>query len=242
MLKNHVNRYLEAKSIVWTDTTFKSERARLSKYKDKLDLSPIQIFSTLKEQGIGPYTIKTLFIRFSNFVDWCIEQELYSGKNKFQQFTKHNKQLFRNVYNKEALAYNLDKLPYKISRIKNAKARYMANYLLKTGLRISEIYKLKSSPSGEIYVIGKGGKQRRVFIDYLPKHIISQSTFRRALTEIEIKPHDLRKAYATRLLNECKIKPHELCKVMGWSNIQTAMSYLQGRQDDELQAQINKSF
>jgi len=240
-LSNYVTDYLEYKDKVWTRATLLSEQSRLKKYSYLLDsgMDAASIYKTLKGQGLGPYTLKTAFIRLGNFADWIMENKPgVITKNIFKEFTTTNKQIFRNSYKKETLATTYDEAIIKISSIENAVVKQHAFYLLQTGLRISESYNLEQREDGQIYVIGKGGKQRRIFTENLPQSLASVTTLRRALKKVNLKPHTLRKLYATRLLTKGGISTHELCKIMGWSNIETAMSYLQSRKDEELQGRI----
>lgn len=239
---DHINLYLEAKEPVWSLSTYKSERARLTKYKDILELPALEVFRSLKDfHDCAPYTIKTLFIRFSNYMQWCIDGGyMADNSNKFKAFLQNNKQVFRFSYKTEVLTITFNEAFAKIKEISAPSVRYHANYLLRTGLRLHESYKLRKLNNGIIEVKGKGGKYRRVFIDHLPEYLVPMSTLQRALKEVGLKPHSLRKLFATRLLTEGELQPHELCRVMGWSHIQTALSYLQSRSEVALNDRIQE--
>lgn len=240
ILMAHINSYLESKSPTWTEATYKSEKSRLITLRHLLNMEPIEALKVLRAQGKKPYTIKTAFIRFSNFMEWAIQEGIIEGRNEFKYFLTSNKQVFRNAYNSKELSTDYGAALKAIEgRIPQKSCRDAALFLLKTGLRISELYKLKVGEDGNIYVIGKGGKRRRVFATTLPTELPSKSAIGSALSKIGLKPHDLRKLYATELLRN-NIDLPTLCKVMGWSNIQTAMKYLQADSGDQLQARLEE--
>ena len=145
---------------------------------------------------------------------------------------RRNAQIFRYSYKKKILNKTYDDaLELVRTKISCPVTKEHAEFLLLSGLRISESYKVYLS-GDNYYVDGKGGKRRRVYCAP-PEKLVCKSTLRRALNSVELTPHDLRKLFATRLV-ERDIDLHDVCKIMGWSNIQTAMNYLQSSNEDAL--------
>jgi len=57
---------------------------------------------------------------------------------------------------------------------------------------------------------------------------------------IGLTPHSLRKLFATKLVTSGMTLP-DVCNVMGWSSMQTAMSYLQVSNETKLEDQIKRA-
>ena len=128
----------------------------------------------------------------------------------------------------------------------------MFDFLFYSGLRISELMKIKHQDwqGNSLRVLGKGNKVRYVFLpDFLIQHLNPQkkgylfanhsgkliSTFgvriilrqRIKLAGIKkwVSPHTFRRSFATLLYNKCG-KLTTVQKLLGHSNIQTTASYI----------------
>lgn len=229
-----IEQYLAEKSLVWTESTLRTETSRLTRAQkdDLLDATPLEALKKLREAGRGQYTTKTLFVRIANYFDWLVEKGV-AADNPWAEFLKKNGQVFRHAYKKETVEETFEGAREKIESIGSKLIRDHALFLLHSGLRISESYNVKP---GQKHIDGKGGRRRPLFAEP-PKETCKPHILRAALSEHGLKPHTLRKLLATKLVNQ-DMRPQELCRVFGWSDINTAMSYLQPRSDEQLREAI----
>lgn len=223
---SQMKEYLKYHQHAWSTTTLKAEEARLHKYLHLASTEPSSAYADLMHT-LKPYTIKTLFIRLSHFNQWRIDQGLEDGPNKYKQFMKMHANKFKHVYTKTPVLLDYHSALRAISSLADQATRDTAEFLLKSGLRISEAYKVKDGQ-----VTGKGGKPRPVYVTP-PTTLVSKKVLREALSSIGLKPHDLRKLCATNLARN-GADPATLCKAMGWSSISTAYRYLQPLDDNKI--------
>lgn len=235
-----INSYLEDKEPTWSKATFNSERARLRKMIDILNMEPLEALTELRNnQGLKPYTVKTMFVRAASIYKHLINKGSIKGPNKFQGFLEGNSQVFRNVYTRESVPCTYGEALELIGDIQDPACREQALYMLKSGLRIHEVYKVQVDHDKTLYVVGKGGKRRRVFMRALPSKLAEPYKFRAELAKIGLKPHSLRKILATDLFNR-DFKAQDLCKIMGWSKLETAISYLQSKNDAAIMSAMDR--
>lgn len=220
-----VKEYLNEHRFSWAKTTINSEEARLNKYGHLLDKDPACAYAQLLPE-LKPYTIKTLFIRLSHYQKWRIAQGLDQAAT-YESFLKKHANKFKHVYDKKEINIDYDTALQRIQTIADHATREHAEFLLRSGLRISESAKVRDGQ-----VVGKGGKTRPVFFDP-PKTLVSPKKLRGALAKLGLKPHDLRKLCATRMARK-GTDAATLCKVFGWSKIDTAYKYLQAQDNDTI--------
>lgn len=226
--------YIESKKFAWETTTTRSETARLNAHAKYISQGPEAHFLALK--GIAnPHTVKTIFKRISSFYQWQIEEGLVT-ENPYKAFMKKNALLFKGVYEKEKIEIGFQEAWARIEQIKDPDLKAKAIQLISTGMRWTE-----SSTLDDLgMVTGKGRKRRRIFNSKSISYTSSYSTFLRKLYRATgLKPHSLRKLFATEMVNKGFTLP-DLLKVMGWSSTTTAESYLQSRQEDELEIKLRK--
>lgn len=230
-----VDKYIEAMEQYWSYSTFKSERSRLKALGPILDLAPDAAYKALVDKELGAYTIKTTLIRLSNFHDWMVETGHTVG-NPFIDFKKKVQRTakYRNAYKSSKVPMDYSGALMKIKTMKSKQVKEHALYLLRSGLRITESYTATDK------VIGKGGKERAVF-GRPPTKLVKPHVLRRALKDIGLSPHMLRKLFATRLANK-GMPLHQLCSVMGWSSLSTAQRYLQPTSKQVLQGAITDAL
>jgi integrase len=221
VLSAKVDTYLEAKESAWAYSTWKSEKSRLRALGALIDSEPKTLHQTLKDRGMKPYSIKTLFIRLADLEAWA------KAGTKYQEYMETHKNRFKHAYQKEELELTYDQAMERIQQL-DEPYRTMALGILKTGVRVSEAYKVKGGK-----VEGKGGKVRKVFGTI--EVTVPYSTFWAKLKAIGLKPHSLRKLCATRLADKDSTAA-DLCKVFGWSSITTAYQYLQAKEDSRLES------
>lgn len=212
-----VQNYISSKALAWSPSTQRSELARLRKVLPSLQASPLATYQVLQPL-YSPYTLKTLFIRLSEFMQFIDGDAL-----KYKEFTRSHSNLFKNAYTKKQVGVTYDEALTLIDQALTGPEQQAAKLMLFTGLRIHEALKYDGTGT----VIGKGAKLRPVF----SKLTITEQTnyFRiyRKLAKVGLKPHDLRKLAATRLAASGELNEADLMEVMGWSNITTASNYLQ---------------
>jgi integrase len=239
-----IEAYIRDHANAWAPTTLKSERARLraaSAFFSRGDLErpSIQYKLGLCEKiyaallGRKPYTIATTWSRVTNFYDWLIVQGKCPAPNPFKEWRNKNRRLFKHVYKRRPAPVGFEEARRRIEAISDGTIRDKCLELLTNGLRYSETLKREGK-----YVTGKGGKRRRVYGlpatgEEVPYHRI---VFH--LGEVGLKPHDLRKCFATEM-HRRGMDQVDLCKVMGWESFETARSYLQPKKDEELEALVN---
>ncbi len=205
----------------------RSERARLSALGDTLNEAPEAVYGALKAAGKKPYSIKTMFIRLCALEKWIGKDEV------FRRFMDKHQNRFKHAYQREELEITYDEALHKINSELAGDHRAMALSLLRTGVRLSESYKVRDGK-----VEGKGGKIRKVYGKI--EAVVPRSSFARKLKAVSLKPHTLRKLCATKLA-EKGATAADLCKVFGWSSITTSYQYLQGREDSRLEAFVEES-
>lgn len=219
-MKALVNSYIEAKRLAWSDTTIRSERYRLASVTQALDGNPLTLWGHLSE--LKPYSRLTSWVRVCSFWDWLIARGYKKGINPYVSFKKENQRVFKGSYVRASANFSTREVLTKIQQIKCSESHSKARQLLQTGMRYTESFTLQDG-----IVVGKGGKRRRVFTDEIPGKVFtkSYSHFRRQLAEVGLKPHDLRKVFLTELV-EKGANEFELCALAGWSNLNTASSYI----------------
>lgn len=234
-----VDAYVEEHENMWAYSTWKSTRSRLKTLGALLDEKPEAVYRALKQRDMAPYTIKTTLSILSSFYDWLVTNG-HSLGNPYIGFKKKLTRTgnFRNAYKKRIVGTSFERARDLINSLdedKDIKDHCM--FLLKSGLRISESYRVEQVGTDQ-YVTGKGNKRRMIF-EGAPTALVPESKLRRALKSLGLRPHDLRKLFATRLVNG-GTPLQDVCEIMGWSNIGTAMCYLQPSRAKKLEAQIRR--
>lgn len=228
-----IPKYLDDHKHAWSKTTMRSEASRMKRLGPLLSphLDDPQTLYNLLVGEYKPYALLTLFTRLSHFYQWMIDEGHKDGPNAFARWKKRNAQLFKNAYQREKLEVTYDEAKELITGIPDQEARYAALNMLHTGVRIHELEKISG---GE--VIGKGGKRRKIYHKILPSKA-SRDKIYAELKKVGLKPHTLRKLFATRLAR-AGARPEDLCQVLGWTSIKTAYYYLQPKKDDELRSLV----
>lgn len=233
-LQEQISRYLESKENSWSKAAYKTESSRLKKHARLLELGPKNAHEQLVSSGMAPYTIKTIFIRLIQF-------EKFIGKGQeFKQFNENNRNLFKHAYRREELKDDYESAKTKISSIQDQEIRALANAMLQSGIRISEIDALSGTT-----IQGKGGKVRPLLIDPIKidtsNKVALQARLRRSLTEVGLKPHSLRKLFLTELGRK-GVPIQDLAYIAGHTSIQTTMYYLQNKKTEQLKLEIKEAL
>ena len=244
MSKQLIETYINYHKNAWAPCTLKAEQSRLNavftNYSAAL-ATPESLYVALLPV-MKRYSIKTLFIRLSDFYEWGIKRGLVIQKeNYYKTFLIEYANRFKHVYTPKKVDISYIEAQQRIATISNEYGlRNKAVQLLSTGMRFTESYTLKDE-----HVLGKGEKRRRIFNIPVSTGVTPDVTYwplYRALKKVGLTPHMLRKLAATQLARTNKFRPEDLCHIFGWSSIQTASIYLQPKKDSELNNLIKESL
>lgn len=230
ILIQHVEDYILSKKYAWSETTQRSEKARLLANLDLINKGPAALY---EESKLKPYTLKTLFIRAGE-----LQSFIGDTSNSFKRYLKANALMFKNSYVRVKVPVTYEEARSQLAKLKDPKIKKVAVAILNSGLRASEA--INYDGSGE--VLGKGAKMRDVFVEEnLKAEGVTYTKLYRALKPLGLKPHDLRKLAATKLAGS-GLREADLMAVFGWTSLQTASYYLQSKQKDELKALVNSAL
>lgn len=220
--------YLDYHKTAWSQTTLKSEQARLAAAMPHLAEGPEYLYERLVKDGRSLYGIKTLFIRLSSVETWAALQGRSDSFTGFKDFLKRHRNRFKHAYIRKEVKVSYQDALAKINALESP-YREAALTMLSCGLRISELNTLNDG-----HVIGKGGKRRKVYGKiYVSGGSIPTSELRRKLKAVGLLPHSLRKLAASKAV-ENGAGPADLCELFGWSNVGTSFYYLQVKGDSRL--------
>jgi len=239
-MQTHLDAYIDSKKYSWSNTTKRSERARLNALGVSLNKEPENLYEQLIEQGMKPYSIKTTFLRLKSFYDYLIDLGVKDGPNFFYDFINKNRRIFKYAYDRKPVKISFEEAVKRIENIQNDTARGKAFEILRSGLRLSE-YRDLDRHKGRVR--GKGGKYRTIHVsDFAQRpYRISDTTFRRELKRVGLCPHDLRKLFATRLLQK-GMNIVEVQRLLGHSSITTTEKYIQDGNEGELHDRIGEAL
>lgn len=219
--------YLLSKRDSWSYASYKSEASRLASIPDAfLPNDPAGFYEHLVKASYKPYTIKTLFIRASELVDFGYPNQ----SNKFKQFMRERARLFKAVYSPKRPPMDFAAAVARIKAELTPELAAQALALLSSGLRISEANAVKFGA-----VIGKGNKSRQVY--NAPQVTIEPHKLRRALKPLGLTPHSLRKLAATRAV-ELGAREADLLAIFGWASMHTAGYYVQATNSASVAAKL----
>ena len=228
-----IDQYLAAKTNSWAPTTLRSEGFRLKALLPLGDMitRPVDVYTTLQSK-YKPYALQTLFVRLKDYMTWALKSQIIT-ENPYMGFMEENRNLFKNAYKTEKVNVTYDQALAKIKKITDEVAQRSALVLLKGGLRSHELHQINGTE-----VTGKGGKVRPLMVKAPKEELAEYSKLYGELKKVGLKPHTLRKLFATKLV-ESGMSPQDLCMVMGWSSFATAQRYLQPKADDKLRSLVN---
>jgi integrase len=239
--ENAVDKYIESKALSWSETTCKTERSRLLAVDPKWLDDPKGYYEFLKAAGRKPYTIKTVFIRVGELIQFLIDNNIGNQdlKNTYKRFIRTHSRLFKNAYQKKALDLTWSEALKRIRKIDDEESRMKALQLLGSGMRYTESNTIKNGQ-----IVGKGGKPRAIHLAKGTdnrKYEKHYTTFCYHLKKVGLTPHMLRKLFATKAA-EKGAHISDLMSLMGWSSSHTASIYIQAQRDAELASQVHEDF
>jgi len=239
-MKLQIDLYIESKKYSWSETTKRSERARLNSLSKHAHMSPEELYEHLVNKNMKVYSIKTAFLRLKSFLDFLIESGVKDGPNLFSQFIRKNVRLFKYAYERKSVEMSFSEGVKRCKTIRNSACRRKALEIIGSGLRLSE-HRSVDRDNGRVK--GKGGKTRKIRIPDVSgsRREYSDSTFRRELGRVGLRPHDLRKLYATKLLHE-GMNIVDVARLLGHNSITTTEKYIQDLNEKDLYKKIDNSL
>lgn len=217
-----ISKFIDSKKHAWSDVTKRKVRSDLLRYKDAITGDAEELWESISH--LSPYSRVTLWTRVSSYWDF-----VSSGPNPYKAWREQNARQFKNAYKRKTPEITYSAAKEAIAKIQDVEVRGKAMQLLVGGLRWSESFTVTEQG----YCIGKGGKSRKVFVPPI-EYTKSKSYFEKELKKVlDVTVHDLRKIRMTDLARQ-GLPPEDLCKIAGWSNFNTAASYLAPAKDDEL--------
>lgn len=184
------------------------------------------------EQNQRPYTRVTTWTRVVDFYKWLLANGHVTGENEYERFRHTNQRLFKHCYQPRFPQHSFAQAKGLVAKLADPAAAELGKFLLSNGARYSESVKCSGSST-----VGKGNKTRTLYGREFQGtgDRISYCTFRRHLKKCGLRPHDLRKLCATELVAQ-GVGEADLCKIMGWTSMATAKSYLIPKKDQEIKA------
>ncbi len=217
-----IKRYLEEQRDVWSESTMKSEAARLNVIAPILNGDPARLWKFL--QKMKPYSRVTYWVRAVQVWSYLRPTEI----NPYADYRKKLKRQFSVAYTRRVPEVTFADVRARLQLIPDPEVRDKCLELLETGMRWTESQTLRN---GE--VVGKGGKTRKIFARYGGQGAASEWGVRQALKSLGLTPHGLRKIFGQEMVRR-GANPYQLMKLMGWSNLNTAQSYIESN-DAELE-------
>lgn len=237
-IETKIIQFLEKKKTAWSETTLKSCAAFLRNHGAEVALgNPHGFLLKLQAEKKNLYSIQTYFIHAGNFYEY-----LYPTKdNVFKAYRKDNRNVFKNAYQSKTLEIEYDEIKALIESQPESEEKTACLYILKSAQRSSEanlartLSERKGDAVADATILGKGGK-RRVNLGYeydAPRDTTYYRVYRYLKKLAGISPHDLRKLALTRAA--CRgAGAADLCEIAGWSDIRTAIRYLQPKRTEIL--------
>ncbi len=219
--------YIDDQKLAWAPTTLKSEKARLRAVAEHLDGDPMNLWTALSTRGA--YTRLTAWQRVTHFWMWCQEHGYAKeGANPYETFRTKNARQFKGAYKRKTPTITFDQARALCESLPDPAIRRRALTILGSGLRYAESGSVKADGT----VVGKGSKIRTIYSPDVdgPEFTGTYFHFRKALATVGLKPHDLRKLFATRLV-ELGCNEHDLKELMGWQDIRMAQYYVSANKD-----------
>lgn len=224
-MNKYINEYIASKQYAWALSTQRSEMHRLNGIKHLIGKNPQAVWGALQAQK--PYTRVTTWTRLVEYYDFLIANGHVSGTNKYREWRKANAKAFKNVYEKKVPSLSFGDARARVESIQHAAVRQRAEEILLGGLRSIET--IQEDNNGNSFVLGKGNKIRRVYVKKSTQEQPSYSSLRAGLISVGLKPHHLRKLFAMELAKTANV--FELTEAMGWTNLNTAQSYIKANED-----------
>jgi hypothetical protein len=237
----HIDAYLEYKKVQWAPSTMKSEVARLNAAKPLL--AKASKAEDILEEVLSKYkayTAKIVLTRLADYESWVLSEGLQPGgpaRVTLADLLRRCYRRFQGSYRKERLRIDYQTAAQRLAQISDPEVRRHAQAILYTGMRAHESMTVDTDRKT---VVGKGGLQRRIYNLDVAEPVVGMTYTRlyKGLKKVGLKPHSLRKLAATHFAKV--LTPQDLMSVMGWSNMNTAMIYLQEAGQDEMEETLKR--
>jgi integrase len=227
-----IEHYIESKRLDWTGSTHQTEQRRLRAVERWITGDALYLWDNIQHQK--PYSRLVLWVRVTDYWNWMIRNNHAFGTNPYYDFKKNHPKLFRNVYQTKKPTISFEEARARITNITDERLRLKALQLLEGGLRFTESLTVSGGK-----VRGKGGKLRPVYVPEREFSLSYRTFHRRLIEETGLRPHELRKIFATRLAEE-GAGEFDLLEIMGWSDLETAKSYVRASRARELVNRVQR--
>lgn len=212
-----ISAYLKENELAWAPKTLILKRQILSYHKEVITGDPKVLWERISQTQTG-LTRVTTWQTICGFWDFAKKGEA----NPYREFRKKNARLFKDQYVRKTTSETMKGAREKIESITDPSIKRKALELLLTGMRWSESLTYKDG-----MIVGKGNLPRKVDLPKIdgPELTCHYRTFIRALEDVGLKPHALRKIYLTECVNS-GANVFELQQMAGWKSLQSALSYI----------------
>jgi len=224
--------YIAAHDKAWAESSKRSELHRLRSVAPLINGNPSELWTYFETKQLGKYSRVTYWTRVCDFYDWMLKNKHVQGSNPYREWRDENALQFKHAYERKLPDISYSEAKRRIETIPDTVVRQKCLQLLDGGLRYTESFTVVDR-----HVIGKGGKRRKVYTDLNPEYRKSYTTLLRHLRGLGLKPHALRKLAATEFRRR-GLKDEDLLKVMGWSSMSTAQSYLIPLTEEEIEKKL----
>lgn len=212
-----IEKYLETKQNTWSKRTHYTVSCALKSLVPYLTGDAKVLWDHLLERQ-KPYSRVTTWRQVTQFWGETKPNE----ENPYRKFRQENKQFFKNKYIRRPATETMKEAKEKIDSITDPAIKKKAFELLYSAMRWAESLTIQDG-----YVVGKGGRERQVHVPKIegPAFTGHYRTFLRALKDVGLKPHTLRKIALTACANN-GASSFELMEIAGWRSLSSATAYI----------------
>jgi site-specific recombinase XerD len=219
--KKQIKSYVTDK-VHWAATTAKTTTYRLNSVRSAIDYKPLTLLRFMKAAKWSKYSQLKAFNAVTNMVQWEIENG-EEKENPYKAYLRANPKTFANAYTRRPATTTMATATSLIGTITDPAARDKAFQILYSGMRWGESKTYKDG-----WCAGKTGSRQVVVLpQYQNVHYpYTYETFRQALNEVGLTPHQLRKIFLTHMAMEVGVNVFQLQKLAGWKSLNSATAYV----------------
>lgn len=227
--KSWCEKYLDVYKNRWDVKTVNCKQSMLNQLSTKLGDCNAETFFSYIDSNLASYSRVTYISLAADYYSWLIETNRKSGVNAIKALRKCKANNYKNAYQRKITGIRFEECEEKIHGIQDAKVKEICFDLLRSGLRVSELF----SVNGNV-VEGKFGL-KRPFLGSVTCQVgeIHPNTIRNHLAKVGLKPHDLRKAFVTKLIDAGLNLP-DVASAVGHKSFKTTALYFQPKKDQVL--------
>lgn len=226
--KSWTTAYLKHFEDRWDAKTLNYRKSMLKKLSDNLGRSSVSSLFFYIDNNLAPYSRVTYLSMAIDYYNWLLETGRKQGENEIAKMKKRKASKYKNAYERKITGIRYEEAEHRVNQIEDKEVRDVCLILLSSGLRLSEVFQV----SGGI-VHGKFNVKRAFVGEEFKAPEVHPNTIRNHLRKVGLKPHDLRKAFATKII-DAGLELTDTASVMGWKSYKTAALYYQPKQDKKL--------